>query len=197
MELSPTRNDRIAGHYAEVRRSPRPPTSDGTATTSVRATARVALRRFGQLGRCRRGVAALEFALLVTPLMIITFGFISISLALYTMSLMQGAAQYAALVVATGQTTSLSTGPISTTNTTATTTCSGSLSSTQAEYYACQGLPGWATFTVTTTENCAIPSVSVSLSVKATAAALVDFFGIFPGGTLTSNAVVMKEGTCP
>jgi Flp pilus assembly protein TadG len=151
-----------------------------------------------RLQKCNRGVAALEFALVATPLMIVTFGFISISLAIYTMTAMQNAAQFAAYMVATGQTKSISTGPLSAINTTATTTCSGSLSTTQAEYYACQGLPSWASFTVTTTENCATPSVSVNLSVKADSAAITDVFGIFSGSSkLSSKAVVMKEGACP
>jgi Flp pilus assembly protein TadG len=157
-------------------------------------------RRFRQLGqsfRCKKGVAALEFALLATPLMLITFSAIATCLALDTMSAMQGAAQYGALMVATGQAENLTSGPVSTTNTTATAKCSGSISSLDAEYYACQGLPSWATFTVTTTENCATPSVTVSLSVKASQAALAYIFGIFGSSDLMSNAVVMKEGTCP
>jgi Flp pilus assembly protein TadG len=152
---------------------------------------------FRRLRKCNRGVAALEFALVATPLMVITFGFISISLAIYTMTAMQNAAQYAAFMVATGQAKSISTGPLSSSNTTATTTCSGSLPSTEAEYYACKGLPAWASFTVTTTENCATPSVSVNLSVKASAAGISDIFGIFSNNSLSSNAVAMKEGACP
>jgi len=142
-------------------------------------------------------VAALEFAILATPLMLLIFGFISISSIFYTMSAMQNAAQYAASLVATGQITSLSTGPITTTNTTATVKCGSTLTATEAEYYACTDLPGWASFTVTTTENCATPSVAVSLSVDASAAAIVDMFQMFTGKTLVGNAVVMKEGQCP
>ncbi len=130
-------------------------------------------------------------------MMLIIFSAIATCLALHTMSAMQGAAQYGALMVATGQAKNLTSGPISTTNTTATTKCSGTISSSDAEYYACQGLPSWATFTVTTTENCATPSVTVSLSVKASQAALTDIFAIFGTSNLTSSAVVMKEGTCP
>jgi Flp pilus assembly protein TadG len=157
----------------------------------------LALHWLKRLRRCDRGVAALEFALVVTPLMVISFGFISVCLALYTMTAMQNAAQYAAYMVASGQTKAISSGALSSSNTTATTTCSGSLSSTEAEYYACQGLPTWATFTVTTTENCATPSVSVNLSVSATSAAVADIFGIFSSTNLTSSAVAMKQGACP
>jgi Flp pilus assembly protein TadG len=151
-----------------------------------------------RLRKCNRGVAALEFALVATPLMLVTFGCISLCLAVYTMTAMQNSAQYAAYMVATGQTKSISTGVLSAANTTATTTCSGSLTTTQAEYYACQGLPSWASFTVTTTENCATPSVSVKLAVKADSAVITDVFGIFSGSSsLSSKAVVMKEGACP
>jgi Flp pilus assembly protein TadG len=149
------------------------------------------------LGRCGRGIAAVEFAIVATPLMLITFGFIATSAVFYTWSAMQSGAQYAALLVATGQIKSLSTGAISASNTTATTTCGSSLTSTEAEYYACTGLPSWVTFTVTTTENCTTPSVTVSLSASATAAAIADVFSIFSGKTLVSNAVVMKQGQCP
>lgn len=149
------------------------------------------------IGRCSRGIAALEFAIVATPLMLITFGFIAVSAVFYTWSAMQNGAQYAALLVATGQVKSLSTGAISAGNTTATTACGTSLTSTEAEYYACTGLPSWVTFTVTTTENCATPSVTVSLSASATAAAIADVFSIFTGKTLVSSAVVMKQGQCP
>lgn len=152
---------------------------------------------FGGLCRCRKGVAALEFALLSTPLLLLTFGSVATCMALHTMAAMQNAAQYSALMVATGAVKNLTTGPISTTNTTSTTQCSGALATTDAEYYACQGLPPWATFTVTTTENCATPSVTVALSVDASAAAVADVFSFFKGSNLTSRAVVMKQGTCP
>ncbi len=149
------------------------------------------------IARCRRGIAALEFAIVATPLMLMTFGVIAVGAVFYTLSAMQSATQYAALMVATGQIKSISTGAFTTSNTTATTTCSGSLTSTEAEYYACTGLPSWVTFTVTTTENCATPSVAVSLSASATTAAIADVFSIFTGKTLVANSVVMKQGQCP
>lgn len=161
------------------------------------ALRRAAGRCLRNIFRCHRGTAAVEFAIVATPLMLMTFGFIAISAVFYTWSSMQNAAQYAALMVATGQVKSLSTGAITTSNSTATATCSSSLPSTEAEYYACSGLPSWVTFTVTTTENCATPSVTVSLSASASAAAIADVFSIFTGTTLVSNAVVMKQNQCP
>ena len=161
------------------------------------ARRRAAGRFLRDIFRCGRGTAAVEFAIVATPLILMTFGFIAVSAVFYTWSSMQNAAQYAALLVATGQIKNLSTGAITTSNSTATTTCSSSLPSTEAEYYACSGLPSWVTFTVTTTENCATPSVTVSLSASASAAAIADVFSIFTGTTLVSSAVVMKQNQCP
>jgi Flp pilus assembly protein TadG len=154
-------------------------------------------RLFQGVGRCRRGVAALEFGILAPTLLMLLFGFVATGTLIFTWSAMQSTAQYAALMVSTGQVKSLSNGAITTSNTTATTTCSGSLTTSEAEYYACHALPSWATFTVTTTENCAVPSVTVSVSASGSTAAIADVFDIFTGRTLTAEAVVMKEGQCP
>ena len=154
-------------------------------------------RMFRGIGRCRRAAAAVEFALIATPLLILIFGFISLSAVFYTFSSMQNAAQYAAMLVSTGQIKSISTGALSSTNTTATTSCSGSLTTSEAEYYACANLPSWASYSVTTTENCATPSVEVSLSASASAAAIVDLFQFFTGMSLVANATEMKQQPCP
>ena len=175
----------------------RPRLNRSTSAQSPRARNSAIGRFCHDIGHCQRGIAALEFAIVATPLMLMTFGFITLSAVFYTWSAMQNGAQYAALMVATGQVKSLSTGAITTSNASATTACSGSLSSTEAEYYACSGLPSWVTFTVTTTENCSTPSVSVSLSASATAAAISDIFSIFSGKTLVASSVVMKQGSCP
>ena len=153
-------------------------------------------RRRG-LASCQRGVAALEFALVLTPLLSLVFGFIAISGVFFTWSTMQNAAEYAAMLVATGQVTKISTGTLSSTNTTATIQCGSSMTSGEAEYYACSNLPSWASFSVTTTEDCTMPSISVVLSADASTAAIADVFKIFSGDTLRATAVVMKQGTCP
>jgi Flp pilus assembly protein TadG len=149
------------------------------------------------LGDCQRAAAALEFVLVSGPLLILIFGFVATSAVFYTWSTMQSYAQYAARMMSTGQIKNLTNGPITTSNTTATVTCSGSIPSTAVEYYACNGLPNWVTFTATATENCAVPSVAVSLSVSASSAAIADVLAIFTGKTLVANAVLMKEGQCP
>lgn len=152
-------------------------------------------RNRGWMGR--RGAAALEFALVVGPLMTVMFGFMATNVLFFTWAAMQDSAQYAARMVATGQVKNFANGAITTANTTSTVVCSGSLNTAMAEYYACQGLPSWATFTVTASEDCAVPSVSVSISVSATAAALADIYAVFAGKTIVAQSVLMKEGVCP
>jgi len=149
----------------------------------------------GWLGR--RGAAALEFALVVGPLMTVMFGFMATNVLFFTWAAMQDSAQFAARMVATGQVKNFANGAITLANTTSTVVCSGTLNTTMAEYYACQGLPTWATFTVTASEDCAVPSVSVSISVSATSAALADIYAIFAGKTIVAQSVLMKEGVCP
>ena len=164
----------------------------------IPGTRRFALRRQPRrLLTCRRATAAVEFALVLTPMMMLLFGFIATAAVFFTWSTMQSNAQYAALLMATGQVQQLSTGTISTTNKTATTTCSSSLTSTEVEYYACTGLPSWLPVTVTSTENCAVPSVTVSLSASASTAAIADVYSFFSGKSLVAQSVLMKEGQCP
>lgn len=145
----------------------------------------------------RRGAAALEFALVAGPLMTVMFGFLATNILFFTWAAMQDSAQMAARMMATGQVKSFTNGTITLANTTSTTTCSGAIGSTTVEYYACQGLPSWATFTVTATENCNVPSVSVSISVGAKSAALADIFSVFSGKTIVAQSILMKEGLCP
>lgn len=144
----------------------------------------------------RRGTGALEFALLAGPLMTVMFGFMATNVLFFTWSAMQDSAQYAARMMATGQVKTFSNGAITAANTTSTATC-GSVASGVVEHFACQGLPSWATFTVTATQNCAVPSVSVSVSVNAKAAALADIYSVFTGRTIVANSTMMKEGVCP
>jgi Flp pilus assembly protein TadG len=149
------------------------------------------------LGSCRRGSVAVEFAVASVPLMLMVFGFIATAAVFNTWSSMQSNTQYAARMMSTGQITSNNSGAISSTNTTTTVACSSSMKTTQVEYYACTGLPTWTTFTVSTTENCAVPSVTVSLSASATTAAIADVEKIFSGKTILAQTVMMKEGSCP
>lgn len=154
-------------------------------------------RRGGSLAGCRRATVAVEFALASVPLMLLVFGFIATAAVFNTWSSMQGNTQYAGRMMSTGQIANNNNGAISSTNTTATVTCSSSLKSTQIEYYACINLPTWTTFSVTTTENCSVPSVTVSLSTGASTAAIADVEKIFSGKTIVAQSVMMKEGTCP
>ncbi len=149
------------------------------------------------LGRCRRAAASVEFALTVVPLTLLILGGIAATMVFQTLSTMQNNAQYAARMLSTGQIKSLSTGLITTSTATATTTCSGTLTALMAEYYACVGLPSYATFTVTTTQNCTVPNVVVAISVSTGAVAAGDVSGSFVGKTMTARSELMKEGLCP
>ena len=145
----------------------------------------------------RRAAVAVEFVMASIPLMMLMFGFIATSAVFNTWSSMQSNTQYAARLMSTGQIANNANGALSASNATSSTTCSGSLRSTQVEYYACTGLPRWATFNVTTTENCTIPSVTVSLSANAATAAIADIENFFAGRTIVAQTVFMKEGSCP
>jgi Flp pilus assembly protein TadG len=149
---------------------------------------RWARRPWRGLSDCRRATAALEFVLVSAPLLLLLFGFIATNAIFYTWAIMQNNVQYAALMFATGQVTSFSTSGV---------TCSGSVATTQVEYYACSGLPSWATFTATSAETCTVPNVSVTLSVNASTAGLADIYSLFSGKTLTAQSTTMKQGNCP
>lgn len=154
-------------------------------------------RRLLDLGFSRSGVAALEFVLVGGPFMVLLFSFIATSAVFHTWSTMQNYAQYAARMMSTGQVKNFQNGAITIANNTSTVNCSGTLTTAQVEYYACNGLPGWASFLVTATENCAVPSVTVSITAGASRAAIADVFSIFTGRNLVATAVLMKEGVCP
>lgn len=147
--------------------------------------------------RCRRGNMAVEFALVMPPFMLLCFGFIAVTMALQARSTMQSSAQMAARMMATGQVASFASGAIAGATASATTVCSASLASTTVEHHACAGLPSWATFTVTATQTCAVPSVTVTIQASAiNAASTGDRFGVLAGKVMTVSSVMMKEGTC-
>ncbi len=158
------------------------------------------------LAQCRRGVAAVEFALAMTPMLMIVFGFIATNLMFYTLSVMQNSSQYGTMMGATGQAKSNANGTISVANRTSTNiACSsgsppvanGALTTAMVEYYACTGLPSWANFSVSTVEDCSVPKFSVTISVNASSAALADIFNFFTSQTLSASSVAVKQGTCP
>jgi Flp pilus assembly protein TadG len=156
-------------------------------------TPRRAATAFARLGlvRSRRGGAALEFALASTPFLMMIFGFISANLIFISWSNMQNAAYNAAFLMATGQITSFQSRAV---------TCTGSLSSSSAEYFACQNLPSWASFTATVTESCSttVPStVTVQVTPTASPTMGTDIFSFFSGRIIVANATMIKQGTCP
>jgi Flp pilus assembly protein TadG len=123
---------------------------------------------------CRRAAAAVEFALVSGPFLLMLFGFVATNSMFYCWSVMQNNAQYAAMMMATGQVTSWSSSG---------TSCGSSLTNTQVEYYA--------------TESCSVPNVSVTLTTNASSAGLADIYSLFSGITLTASATAMKQGSCP
>jgi Flp pilus assembly protein TadG len=141
------------------------------------------------LGGCRRGTAAVEFVLVSGPLLLLLFGFVATNAMFYTWSIMQNNVQYAAMLLSTNTVSSFSASGV---------TCSSSLGTSQVEYYACSGLPNWATFSATVAETCgAIPTVQVTLSANASSAALADIYSLFTGKTLSAQSSTMKQGNCP
>jgi Flp pilus assembly protein TadG len=148
-------------------------------------------RRHGawrNLSGCRKAAAAVEFALVSGPFLLLLFGFVATNTMFYTWSVMENNVQYAAMMMATGQVTSWSTSGVS---------CGSSLNGTQVEYYACTGLPAWTTFTAKAAESCGVPNVSVTLTTSAATAGLANIYSLFSGVTLTASATAMKQGSCP
>ena len=150
--------------------------------------------------RDRDGVAAVEFALAATPMMMLLFSFIAVNLVFYTMTVMQNQAQYAAMAVASKLVNNNAAGTFVAHSSSGPTLCSAaSVTATTAEYYACGGLPSWANFSVSTTEACGgnVPTITITITVSAAAAALADVADVFLGKTLSTSSVAMMQGTCP
>jgi Flp pilus assembly protein TadG len=139
-------------------------------------------------GGCRKAAAAVEFALVSGPFLLLLFGFVATNSLFYTWSVMQNNVQYAAMMMASGQVTNWTSAGVS---------CGSSPASTQVEYYACSGLPPWTTFNAKATETCSVPNVSVTLTTNASTAGLADIYSLFSGVTLTASATAMKQGSCP
>jgi Flp pilus assembly protein TadG len=166
----------------------------GVARPAMRLAAcrRGAPVEWRRLGRCRKAAAAVEFALVSGPFLLLLFGFVATNALFYTWSVMQNNVQYAAMMMANGQATSWSTSGVS---------CGSTFAATQMEYYACSGLPRWTTFTAKASETCGTvppaPNVSVTLTTNASTAGLADIYSLFSGVTLTASAIAMKQGSCP
>ena len=156
---------------------------------------------------CRRGVAAVEFALAATPMLLVVFGLIASNVLFFTLSVMQSRALLAAQLVGVGTTTSNANGAFTLATTGASNvTCSSSLATTTVEYQACNGLPSWATFSITSQESCTsgtVPqTIAVTISANSSAAALADIFNLFAGQTLSATATAgmynaVNASTCP
>ena len=110
---------------------------------------------------------------------------------------MQNTANLAARMMATGQVKNFASGVIAGATASATTVCSASLANTTVEFYACKDLPPWATYTVTATQTCAVPSVTVKVVATGISSTKTgDRKNVLLGKTLIAQVVMMKEGTC-
>lgn len=151
----------------------------------------------GRLRRARRASISIEFALVMPPFLLMGFGFLGMTAAMSTRSTMQNNAQLAAQMMSTGVVPNFTSGPIIGATATAPTTCSGSLANMTVEYHACNLLPPWATYTVTATQTCSVPSVTVSIQATNLNSAMTgDRMRLLLGKTLNALAVMIKQGTC-
>lgn len=158
------------------------------------------------LARSRDAVAALELALIMPVLLLVSFGFIATNALFYTWAQMENTSYFAASMMANGQILNwCGTAPGPNTGACASgVTCASSPASTTAEYYACSGLPSWGTYTVKAAECCsascsgiATTNPSVVVIISATNAALGDVQKLFTSQTLSTQTAMMKQGTCP
>ena len=130
---------------------------------------------------CQRsnGTSSVEFVLVLPVLMLFLFGIIQFGSVLYLQSNMANAAREAARSMSVGESAIATQSPPE----------AGS-----AEDLALNHLTDWSlTFTVVATEPDA-DSVSVQVSVPASAAAFGDIFGIWGTSTLTATVTMRKEG---
>jgi Flp pilus assembly protein TadG len=167
---------------------------DREAVPGVRVLAKLC-RAGMRFSRCCRGAALIEFAIVMSLLVLILFGVIAYSTAIFAYSAMQSGAEETARRMATGAVTAGSSSSIA---------CKtgAALTSGTPENYACGRMPSWGTYSVTATQNCStaggnVPSDTLTISANASTVALGDALGLLKGKVLTVTSVQMKEGTCP
>jgi Flp pilus assembly protein TadG len=143
----------------------------------------------GRLGRCCRGGALIEFALVAPLLILILFGLIAFSTAIYAYTTMQSATEDAVRRMTTGSITSFTQSSV---------TCGtgAALTANTAENYACSKMPTWGTYSVTASQNCATLTDTVTMTANASTVALGDALGLLRGVVLTAQTTHMKEGSC-
>lgn len=138
--------------------------------------------------RCRRGVTAVEFAVVMPIFALLLFGIVTFGTTMNALNAMQSGAQTAARSMAIG----LSSGSgASVTCGTGAATTSGT-----AEYYACHGLPSWGSYTVLATQNCTTLDETVTVTATGASVALLDVFGFLRASSLSARSVMRKEGPC-
>lgn len=146
---------------------------------------RPALRGFPA---CRRGVAAMEFAVVAPLFLSILFAIVAFGTSMTSLNAMQSGATMAARSMAIGAATFSGTGV----------TCGTgvALNAGTAENHACRALPTWGTYTVTATQNCSTLSDSVVITASGSTAMIGDVFGLLNGLVLNAHSVMLREGPC-
>ncbi len=140
------------------------------------------------LRRCRRGIAAVEFAVVAPVFITILFAIVAFGTGMTALNAMQSGATTAARSMAIG---------VSTFSGAAVICGSGSaLTAGTAENYACRALPPWGTYTVTATQNCTTLNDSVVITANASTAMIGDVLGVLNGLVLNTQSVMLREGPC-
>lgn len=152
---------------------------------------RVCHSRSVQALRCRRGIAAVEFAVTATVLLSLLFGIIAFASTLYAYNMMEAGVSEAARRVAVAE------APFSASNI----TCGAGASNTAgtAENIACRSLPKWGTYTVNASLNCTSPArdAIVTITANSSTLALADMYRRIYNTNLVATATYRREGSCP
>jgi hypothetical protein len=131
------------------------------------------------------GATAMEFTMVIMPMIILIFGIVQFGGILYLKNDMQNAARDAGRRMAVGY-MCFDGSPVQ---------CGGQIPN-YVEDFACSYLSDWApTFEVTVSETDSVDGTDMEVTIRTDmgAAAIVDLFGIFQGRTLSANAVLRRE----
>ena len=151
-----------------------------------------------RLARCRRGIAAVEFALVLGPFMLFLFGIIGFGLVTYAQSNMVSAARDAArhLSVADDLVTAADI-QVTCGSAAYNTVVADAAPGTAAEQIACDNLAGWATLIDVRATECVVDrDVTVAISTDASDIFRVDIFGFFTSD-LEAEVTMRRQAECP
>jgi Flp pilus assembly protein TadG len=137
---------------------------------------------------CRRGVIALELAIVFPIFALLLFSIIAFTTSMTALASMQAGAQVAARSMAIGLSTHAG----------SSVTCGTGVSTSvgNAEYYACRNLPSWGTYHIVATQNCTTLDDTVTITASGASVAVGDIFNFLSGRTFTAQSIMMREGQC-